>query len=554
MARCFRLQKQCLPSDSVRKRTEHSSRNANVRINQLEGKLDSIMTLLQTVTQPTVTSASSQQTCHDEPALSASGQEQLRTPAVSSNADAELGDAVIDSPTDSVACSTTGSDEYFPQEADTCLATFRTSFLPHFPFLDLAPYESAQQLHESRPFLLRAICAVTRTSTQEKLAEGRKLKQELSHTMIVENQSSLDLLLGLMTFLAWGNDHFLNRSASLSRLMQQALSLVYDLRLNKPLPREAHMLPMMGSHSCRSSQVPAESIQQDRLEEQRALLGCFWLSSVISCYFAQMDAMRWTPRMEEFLGIISTNAECPMDASFALHIRLQQIAQKTVQLRERRELDLSEGRAPAPAIFYLKALEAQLEQLRPACFHYIELSIYETALTSSSEWPLLKPDMTSLSDLDGVEGLWRSLTAAKSWFDVTFTLSPAAVVGQAFIFWAQAVRCTITLYRLSTLNDPAWDRQAVRNTADVVSILERFAGFMHQVQGEAGEESQDDFFHDLCRILQNMRAWVGAELSIDESCWSLNAMNGQDGAAETRGQAMQPMDEWMDNLFGRLYW
>lgn len=45
--------------------------------------------------------------------------------------------------------------------------------------------------------------------------------------------SSIDLLLGLLTYLAWSTDAFLGRADLIYRLMMLALSIVYDLRLFK---------------------------------------------------------------------------------------------------------------------------------------------------------------------------------------------------------------------------------------------------------------------------------------------------------------------------------
>ena len=163
-------------------------------------------------------------------------------------------------------------------EAEACLATFRSRMLPYFAFIHIPNDLTAQKLQD-RPFLFRAIIAVASPSTIQKVARGKELKRILAQTTLVENQSSIDLLLCLLTYVAWSYDQFLNRSGTLSRLMLLAMSLVYDLRLNKPLPSDVHMIGAFGmGFDCYND--PGQSADQGLLERQRAVLGCFLLSSM----------------------------------------------------------------------------------------------------------------------------------------------------------------------------------------------------------------------------------------------------------------------------------
>jgi len=152
--------------------------------------------------------------------------------------------------------------------------------LQYFAFIHIPPDLTAQQLRQDRPFLFRAIVAVASPSTQQKLARGRELKHILAQTTLLENQSSIDLLLGLLTYVAWSYDQFLNRSGTLSRLTLLAMSLVYDLRLNKPLPPDVHMIGPFGSGFDGCYRDASEDTGQRFLEQQRAVLGCFLLSSM----------------------------------------------------------------------------------------------------------------------------------------------------------------------------------------------------------------------------------------------------------------------------------
>jgi hypothetical protein len=175
------------------------------------------------------------------------------------------------------------------------------------------------------------------------------------------------LLLGVLTYVAWSHDQFLNRSGTLSRLMMMAMSLVYDLRMNKPVPSDVHMLGAYSSDFHDVTKDPDAEASPHHLERQRAVLGCFLLSSIVSSYFTQIDAMRWTSRMEDYLRAVEANKECPTDAGFAFRIRLQLLAQQAGLVREQR--DVSQPHTPAssqlPSVhLYFRVLQNQLRELQ----------------------------------------------------------------------------------------------------------------------------------------------------------------------------------------------
>jgi hypothetical protein len=120
------------------------------------------------------------------------------------------------------------------------------------------------------------LVAAASQSTQTKLALGDRIKQEVVRRIFLDNEPTIniDLLLGLLIFLAWGHNQLLNSNpAQLARFTQLATTLVFDLRLNKPPSEESNMLPI--------SQCAFTPKGQPRsLEEKRAVLGCFVLSSM----------------------------------------------------------------------------------------------------------------------------------------------------------------------------------------------------------------------------------------------------------------------------------
>jgi hypothetical protein len=172
------------------------------------------------------------------------------------------------------------SEDYFAsphaaQTAEKAFMVFRDQMLPYCPFIEIPATVSAQQLQRERPYLFRAIIVVNTRSIPERVAQGNALKRLLTDAIVVEDRSDFDLLLAALTYVAWGHDQFTCGPPITPRLMDLAMSIVCSLRWNKPLPINAHMLPMMGV-----SNYPGLSPIACTLEEQRAVLGCFLLSSL----------------------------------------------------------------------------------------------------------------------------------------------------------------------------------------------------------------------------------------------------------------------------------
>lgn len=205
--------------------------------------------------------------------------------------------------------------------------------LRFFAFLHLPPELSAQHLQQEQHLLFRAILTVTVSSTQQRLLRGGELKKLIAQAAFVETQAHMDLLLCVLTYVAWGYDQFFNKVASSSRLTQLTISLVGALHLHKSLPREAHSMPGEVHEIAMPHTTNAET-RQLLLERARAVLCCFLLSSMyvrvlaqiagccilisyrVSSYFGDMDAMRWTPH-GAYLRNIDGTTPCPTDKMLA---------------------------------------------------------------------------------------------------------------------------------------------------------------------------------------------------------------------------------------------
>ncbi|KAL3473221.1 hypothetical protein BJX99DRAFT_234092 [Aspergillus californicus] len=493
--RCHRLKKQCSPSDSIRRRNSQKAQSS--RIAELEAKLDGLFTFLQSTQSAQSPTAASQAGPQRSP-LGATPMSQSSYMPVAYNS--PLGET---------------------RNAEEALVLFRDRMLPYFPIMHLPPTVSAQHLREERPFLLQVILAVTARTFQEKKARAHSLKMTVAHEMIVENRSNVDLLLGLLTYAAWGYDQLVQGEPTTSRLTELAVSLVNSLHLNKPLHPDSRMMTLLGGNVSRTAQ---EDVGCRTMEERRAVLGCFMLSSVVSAYFSQMDPMPWTSQMDEFLGFVEANPEHPHDLALASLVRLQLLVCRALEAREG-------NNGQVPIRFFLQTFQSQLHALHLsippelqnrdtilAQFYAVKLRIHTLAFIP--ETAVESPGGTSLPaealSWEQVNCMQGALQAIRSWVEIYYRIPPQDFPCFTLITWAQLGRSLVSIFRLATVVDVAWDREIVWRTVNLFDIIKRTAQCLHEVSGAKEDEESDDFWWHVGRLGRTIRAWMEPHVK-DES-------------------------------------
>ena len=232
-ARCLRLNKDCQPTQSIRKR-KVTIRPSATKDQRLEAKLDGLYKLLQSSTAST--SIAGQST--SAPRASSSHQpisQSLQTPAASPGASEHpesssipplnwSGDSIDVTRMESLALApdasyvvsgTKSTITYCPNisiincsepsfdEAEECLNLFRTSMTTYFPFVNVSESTTARDLRRERPFLWLCIMSIASKSVIQQKRLGREVRITMGRDLLVECKNSIDLLMGLLVFVAW---------------------------------------------------------------------------------------------------------------------------------------------------------------------------------------------------------------------------------------------------------------------------------------------------------------------------------------------------------------
>ncbi|RAL11346.1 putative C6 transcription factor [Aspergillus homomorphus CBS 101889] len=530
--RCLRLKKRCQPSESARRRHAQVAEESDTRIARLEDRMESLLTAMQSFIGSSGTSEPSvnilQLPTDPNSALGTTTSANVRSskgPTFAQDSSATV------SPNPNLLLLsqhyTSSTAPSLPDQVDERLDYFRTRMLPYFPFIDLAPDIGSPYLRQNRPVLLHAIHTVTTFSNQQRLAQVEELKRLLSTSALLNAESNIDLLLGLLTYIAWSTDAFLGRADLVSRLMMLAISIVYDMRLFKPPQQDVQiMMAITQGRADGNGPSTSEETLHNILEKQRAVLACFILSSNISSHLGRHDALRWTPQMEEALQVLTLNESCPTDGLFASQVRLQLLKQKADNVRQQEEADCAlNGTAPAatsaPRLLYLKSLRRQLQELTSSfptnipqidILHtharYVELYINHLSYTISKD--PLPLDLSGRLGLERLERLWQSVENIKSWLDTFDAVQPSKLIAQPFHFWSQMILSLTLLKYLSTLKDPAWDCQAVRSTVPLISAIDRMLQKLNQGSQEPELRCDDHLLQYISKLLDRCRLWAQA--------------------------------------------
>ena len=139
--------------------------------------------------------------------------------------------------------------------------------------------------------------------------------------------------------------------------------------------------------------------------------------------------------------------------------------------------------------------------LSDALAEVVLVHLYSTELTVNEIALSQVPVITNDSDFKQLKRLYGCVESTKSWFEVFFSIPPSEHIWFPFSIFSQFVHCLFTLYRLSTLNDPAWDKDGVGETANLL------LNNLEQAATTAGLDNHDKIEADvLSRTAQKFRS------------------------------------------------
>ncbi|KAL3711221.1 hypothetical protein TMatcc_005019 [Talaromyces marneffei ATCC 18224] len=254
--RCARLGKSCTYLDIPQ--TKRKYRNSPSRVEVLEKKVDQLTSQLVALTRQngqTLPEPFTPLTNNDLPPS--------RNPDPNStNIDALLD--VAKDPSHGIAPPTSSALEgqlsivdrglMSEAEAERLVTIYRLDFVYRFPFVLLAPGETAVHLRNREPFLFLCVVVAAMSSAHPlRKTVNEEIMKHITVRVVARSERNLELLRGLLVHSAWYSYPAERYHPRLLLLIQFCVSILYDLRLH-------------GKSDLNS-------------DEQRALLGAYWLSN-----------------------------------------------------------------------------------------------------------------------------------------------------------------------------------------------------------------------------------------------------------------------------------
>ena len=246
--------------------------------------------------------------------------------------------------------------------------------------------------------------------------------------------------------------------------------------------------------------------------------------------------------MDASLEMLEQKQECLNDEILVQQVRLQLIVEKTNLGIWHDETTENTEHTRAPPLFYFQGLQSQLQEIKNKLLYQSQQNgnlslagcsvilsnslaevvlahLYSTELTVNETALSQVPIMSEHSQFQRLKYLYACVECIKSWFENFFTIQPTAYVGFPFLIFSQLVHSLVALYKISILDDPAWDKSGLRKTADLLSILDHVISNMEQVQPLAGLDNngvtEEDAFFRTAKVFRSIRPAWETKLELD---------------------------------------
>ncbi|WYZ46152.1 hypothetical protein EsH8_IX_000377 [Colletotrichum jinshuiense] len=340
--RCSRMGIQCwVPEPVPRKKRGKSS-----RVTELEKKIDGLVNLFQSQQQPgqnqlttATTTATTSPNSEDPHLLPCSG---LTIPGISEASSTDANPIVVSPNTqecDNTSVSEAGSAgavfQLIPgfsitvEKAEECLTIYRTRMVPNFPFVPISPNTSARELHSQKRFLFWCIIqAVIPQTAVVQSGVDDWVRRHVAMHIIVNKEKKLVLLQGLLVYIAWGDVH-LQMGINANTLLQLAIGLVMDMTMYT-LAGPLSWMPknMLADAWCILGRGKTFEQPKQTLEEQRAILGGYFIASSVPAALRRCSQIPYTTQIARCFRAVREEGDLPSDANLLALVRMQHLGDR----------------------------------------------------------------------------------------------------------------------------------------------------------------------------------------------------------------------------------
>ncbi|KAM0435910.1 hypothetical protein ACHAPT_002802 [Fusarium lateritium] len=490
-SRCSRMKLECRVPES----TQRKKRGKSTRVAQLEKKIDGIVSLL--AAQRKGLSPLTPESPQDVP-VQHPIPEDIQADSLTAD---PLPTHIVGRPDDDYA-----DLELFPgfrithDEATKRLEVYRRDYVPQFPFVPMPDCLASHEFYAESRFLFWTILAVV-SPLKEKVQMDFKawFRKYLAEHLVINQERSLDILQGILVYLAWNDFHFYG-DLQVTSIIQLAIGLIIDLRLDRPAGAILGVPRSLLGDAWTSMGKPCSKIKTDQTtSDKRSVLGMYYFSVILSSFFKKNTIVPWSNHLAQCCDHLTEAREYESDQYLVALVRMQHIAERGFSV-----IPAVDYLDPTPPTFRghvamtMNNVFRELERLSKfqsdtvkqnhafwAHYYTLLVRLYEPTILMRAA-PLSTSDTLLSEPLQHSEYMWKCLEAVADSFQEQLAI-PAAQMSTLPV----TVNCvlafsTVTASRLIlSENSPDWDTALARRRLNLQDILKSLSDQFELADQEA---------------------------------------------------------------------
>ncbi|KAK4659964.1 hypothetical protein QC762_114960 [Podospora pseudocomata] len=379
--------------------------------------------------------------------------------------------------------------------AGKLLQTFTGVMLNHFHCLVIDPErDTVASLAKERPFVLLAVLAAASGS---RTLQGHSLYDEefrkiLGLKFVAGGERSLELLQGLVVYIAWYPFHLRPKNKQAYQYIRMAVDIVFDLELNEDPGTDRVDVP------------PTKA----RLEEIRTYAACYYLASSFAATWGRTPTLAYNTYTAHCCEMLSRHSPLKGDQVLVWQVRLQRLVEETNDLRRTQRGGAHSQQSEYQINLMIRGMETQLKEWE-ACMSRelkntpsLRILLLFTPLflsgapllklPSTKLTPLLDPSQTTFrADASKLSSLIPTLREFYSYFLSLPAQEINAFMGQE---WGSFILVIILGFRMCfpMAICPEWDDKLARERIGMGEFLGKMCGDAAREEGGKGKGTSMD--------------------------------------------------------------
>ncbi|RDL30129.1 uncharacterized protein BP5553_10407 [Venustampulla echinocandica] len=399
------------------------------------------------------------------------------------------------------------------KDAERLLTAFQ-KISAFFPFVQVAEEATVPSLSRTSPFLLLAILTTASFTCPQVCHQlDHEFKRVLSSKVIVEGRKSLDLLQGLLVYIAWYPLYVNPKKNQSFMYMNIATSLVTDLGLDRELPN----LSGFSTISTEGLIDGCEFTQAAR----HAYLGAYYLSTALSMGFQKPNNLPYRNLMDIHIQTPTKDENTAVVYSL---IKLQRLTERISEVYETKTwaADPHTGAFHAELNIQIFLNELQewrnstSDEIRNLPFNGLAERFIDVAIYGHELGFLSRSYRNSLNQPDRIAPtitphLPNCLAASKIFFEYLLSLPESSFKSFTTVQGALMVQAILILSRLTFLmaSSLGWDANTTRANIPLVMYLDCLCYRFQQLSSTIPKDSEipenPDLFYVFRMILGSVK-------------------------------------------------